>query len=124
MPKSQSHKRPLLIVEDNLMCQQIYLCILNEDYSVDLVATVSEALDYLEKQSYHCIILDLGLPDKSGEELLPLIRANPLNNNTPILVISAHVNEEIKQRCVTSGANQVFTKPIEARLLKELLAKS
>lgn len=32
-----------------------------------------------------CILLDLGLPDKPGEELLPLIRANPLHKDTAVV---------------------------------------
>ncbi|MGC1182041.1 hypothetical protein [Legionella sp.] len=48
------------------------------------------------KHSYNCIILDWGLPDKPGEELLHFIRSSQLNKNSFIIVASAHFNEEIK----------------------------
>ena len=123
MPKNQHSNPSLLVIEDNLVCQKVYLNILKEDYSVDMVATANEALNCVGKKRYHCIISDLGLPDMPGEKLLPLIRVTQLNKNTPVIVISAHVNEVLKQSCFASGANQVFTKPIENKLLKELIAK-
>jgi CheY-like chemotaxis protein len=123
MPKNQFSNPSLLVIEDNRICQKVYLNILEEDYSVDMVATAKEALNCVGKKNYQCIISDLGLPDMPGEELLPLIRTSQLNKNTPVIVISAHVDEVLKQRCFASDANQVFQKPIEANLLKELIAK-
>ena len=118
-----SSKKQILVIEDNAVCQKIYLSVLKGDYSVDVVAMANDALNCVGKKNYHCIISDLGLPDMPGEELLPLIRTNHLNKDTPVIVISAHVDEVLKQRCIASGANQVFIKPIDNKLLKELIAK-
>src|ERR1700678_602300 len=92
-------KPQLLIIEDDLFCQRIYLALLKDHYQIDVAVTANKALLCLDKQSYHCIILDLGLPDRPGEELLPLIRCNRFNKNTPVLVVSAHLSKSIQQQC-------------------------
>ncbi|WP_412754935.1 response regulator [Legionella donaldsonii] len=111
---------PLLIVEDDFVCQHIYLSLLNE-YQPVLAATAAEALDCLSKQPFHCILLDLGLPDKPGEELLPLIRSNSLNGNTPVIVISAQVDEALGQQCLALGANHIYVKPVLPAMLRRMV---
>ncbi|WP_244915386.1 response regulator [Legionella feeleii] len=44
-----------------------------------LADTAEEALERLAEQAYQCIIPDLGLPDRPGIELLPIIRNSPQN---------------------------------------------
>lgn len=114
-------KPRLLIIEDNLLCQQAYFGLLKDCYQIDLAVTANQALTYLDKGSYHCIILDLGLPDRPGEELLKLIRCSQLNKNTPVLVASAHINQRIEQECLALGATGVFTKPIAPKLLTRMV---
>lgn len=114
MKKNQPDStRFILIVEDEPICQQIYLLALTKlGYHVDLAGTADEAKSCLAKRAYDCILLDLGLPDQSGDELIPVIRQDSLNQATPIIVISAHVDAKLKERCLLLGANLVWTKPI------------
>ncbi|MGC1183408.1 response regulator [Legionella sp.] len=124
MPKNQSLSLPLLIIEDSLMCQHIYRAALGElNYQLELVDTAVQALDSLSQQAYSCIILDLGLPDKEGWELIPIIRTNPLNQLTPILVITAHADKSLQQQCIALGANEVCIKPVSPNKIGQLLKK-
>ncbi|WP_019215705.1 response regulator [Legionella tunisiensis] len=91
------------------------------NYYLSLATTVKEALEYLNRQVFHCILLDIGLPDISGEELLPLIRNHSLNKNTPIIVISSHVNEAIQLKYLQLGANHIYAKPISLNTLQQLV---
>lgn len=110
----------LLIVEDDFVCQQVYLSLLM-DYQLVLAGSAKEALEYMRNQLFDCILLDLGLPDKPGEELLPLIRSDSLNKDTPVIVISAHVDEELGQHCLALGANHVYTKPVFPTMLRRMV---
>lgn len=121
LTRSTSAKPRLLVIEDNFICQQIYLALLNNYYHIEVVGTVAEALECLSKQTFHCIISDIGLPDKSGMELLPIIRNSPLNKDTPIVVISGHMSETIKQTCLQLGATEVYAKPIDSVLLHNVI---
>lgn len=110
----------LLIVEDNFVCQQVYLSLLME-YQLVVAGSAKEALEYMKNQSFDCILLDLGLPDQPGEELLPLIRSDALNKDTPVIVISAHVDEVLGQQCLALGANQIYTKPVLPTMLRRMV---
>ncbi|WP_419387104.1 response regulator [Legionella sp. 29fVS95] len=70
---------------------------------------------------FGCILLDLGLPDRPGEEILPLIRANPIYERTPIIVISAHVDEPLGKHCLAMGANHVYVKPLLPTMLRRMV---
>ncbi|WP_019217680.1 response regulator [Legionella tunisiensis] len=119
--KGITAKPQLLIIEDNFICQQIYLAALRDYYHIELASTAEEALERLAEQAYQCIISDLGLPDRPGIELLPIIRNSTLNKNTPIVVISAHISEELKQICLQLGADDVCVKPITAVMLRQII---
>lgn len=110
----------ILIIEDNFICQQVYIASL-KNYHLSLATTAKEALKHLNRQPFHCILLDIGLPDISGEELLPLIRNHPLNKNTPIIVISSHINKAIRLKCLQLGANHIYAKPISPTRLRQLV---
>ncbi|WP_019217983.1 response regulator [Legionella tunisiensis] len=119
--KSDSTKPQLLVIEDNFICQKIYLALFNNYYDIELAGTVAEALECLSKQAFHCIISDIGLPDKSGMELLPIIRNSLLNKETPIVVISGHMSKAIKQMCLQLGATEVYTKPVTSVIVQHII---
>jgi CheY-like chemotaxis protein len=119
--KSDKTKPRLLVIEDNHICQRVYLALFDDYYHIELTKTAAEALECLSKQAYHCIISDVGLPDKSGMELLPIIRNNPLNKDTPIIIISAHMDDEIKQICLQLGATEVYIKPITPVIVQHMI---
>jgi two-component system, OmpR family, KDP operon response regulator KdpE len=75
------------------------------------------ALDLL-KESPNLIILDLGLPDMQGLELLKTIRAR--NDAVPIVVLSSRGDEAVKVQALDLGADDYVTKPFG---MDELLAR-
>lgn len=107
------------------------LLVEDEDNIRNLVATVLDTADYQTIQAKSCasaqmmyasflpdlIILDLGLPDMDGMNLLNFVRQNYL---TPIIVLSARTNESDKIAALDAGANDYITKPFGSG---ELLAR-
>ena len=115
------------------MKQNKYVILLVEDESNirNLVATMLDTAGYQTISAGSCadakilyasylpdlIILDLGLPDLDGMNLLNFVRKNSL---TPIIVLSARTNETDKILALDSGANDYVTKPFSSG---ELLAR-
>ena len=79
--------RNLLVVEDdeNQRKSMVEL-IAHEDVNITAVGTAEEALAELEKTAYDCMVLDLGLQDMSGFELLERVKADERRRDLPIIV--------------------------------------
>ena len=61
----------------------------------------------------HLILIDLHLPDMSGEDLLVELRDDPRTASTPVVVLSGDTQPERRQRLRDRGANDYLTKPID-----------
>lgn len=87
-------------------------------YTVCWVASCQEARDALCETTYDAIVLDLGLPDGDGLELLREWRKSGFNE--PVLILSARDNVEDRIRGLDLGADDYLPKPFS---LEELLAR-
>lgn len=86
-------------------------------FSVEAAETGSAALNSLEKSRPDLIILDLGLPDIEGTEIIRSVRAE---SDTPIIVLSVRGAERDKVQALDLGADDYLTKPFG---VDELLAR-
>lgn len=80
-------------------------------------SSITTALAQYQAQQPHVLILDLGLPDGDGIELLQILRRN---DKIPVLVLTARDQEEEKIRLLDAGANDYLSKPFGIR---ELIAR-
>jgi DNA-binding response OmpR family regulator len=109
----------LLIVEDNeelaeLLAKGLQMA----GYQADILSTVEEAKSVLGKTFYAALILDLGLPDGDGLELLREIRQQ--NNPIPVMVLTARGGLQDRVHGLRSGADDYLVKPFA---LEELVAR-
>ncbi len=110
--------RVLLIEDDKALAQTIELMLISEGLSSDTVDTGEEGLDYVKIYDYDIILLDLGLPDMSGYDVLRKLRNN--KNKTPILILSGMDGIEDKVKGLGFGADDYMTKPFHK---DELIAR-
>jgi two-component system KDP operon response regulator KdpE len=89
-----------------------------QGYRVTLAANASEALAVLAQGDVDLMVLDLGLPDRDGGDLLRELRTW---SDLPVIVLTARFAEEQKVALLDAGANDYVTKPFG---VKELLARS
>jgi len=87
-------------------------------YQIMEASSGKMALELLSKQPPDLIILDLGLPDMQGHELLRTMRAR--NDSVPIVILSSREDEVGKVQALDSGADDYVTKPFG---MDELLAR-
>lgn len=76
--------------------------------------SIAAALKQYRSHQPHLIVLDLGLPDGDGIELLHMLRQQ---DKTPVLVLTARDQEEEKIRLLEAGANDYLSKPFGIREL-------
>lgn len=111
----------VLLVEDDLMISKLTLQLLQyENYHVDWAKTGLEALDYLSKQVYHITLLDLGLPQCDGIDVLRYLRKQSHLNKTGVIIMSARDQTKDKVQGLKLGADDYMVKPFE---FDELLAR-
>ncbi|NSL53659.1 response regulator [Uliginosibacterium aquaticum] len=109
----------LLLVEDDLMIGESVLDLLRDDgYAVDWVRSAGMADSALASGTYDLILLDLGLPDRDGLELLRALRAR--KERVPVLVVTARDAVPARVLGLDAGADDYIVKPYD---LDELLAR-
>lgn len=110
------HNPHLLLVEDNSIALLMLESLVAQMGARFTSATNGEAALSLAKQhDFDLIITDLGLPALSGIDFTTQLRAFEIATNRapmPIIGLTAHAEEKIKQTCKRIGMNAVLTKPI------------
>ncbi len=101
--------RVLLIEDDAATAQSIELMLLSEGFNVFHSDLVEEGVGLGKVYDYDIILLDLGLPDISGYEVLRALRVNKVK--TPILILSGMGGVDEKVRGLGFGADDYLTKP-------------
>ncbi len=106
----------ILIVEDDRTIAESITFILEQDsFSCQWLDNGLDALDYVEKNAVDLILLDVGLPDMSGFDVLRKIR---IKSDLPVVVISARDDESDQVLALEGlGANGYITKPFSPRLV-------
>lgn len=100
----------LLLVEDNLrLAEDIQQFLAGNGYRVEHAATLSEGSEKIAMYEYDVIILDLGLPDGNGLQLIPEVKDN--NPETGILIVTAKNAIDEKVSGLRIGADDFLTKP-------------
>ena len=110
--------RALLVEDDQLLGDGLKTGLEHKGYTVDWLQDGQEAEHALLNESFDVVVLDLGLPRRSGLDIIKAVRTKGLS--TPILVLTAR--DEIEQRvsALDSGADDYLTKPFN---LEELAAR-
>ena len=108
----------ILIVEDEFSISNFMKTVLEGDgYLVEVATCAAQARTALEKTEFSVLLLDLGLPDADGLDLLRELRQQ---HRLPVIVVSARTEEREKVAALDSGADDYITKPFGS---PELLAR-
>lgn len=112
------NKKTILIVEDDkYIIHFLSMSFKEEAYAFQVARTVKEAVSLFYANRPDLVILDLGLPDGDGMEVIHSIREIA---DTPVIVVSARQEEEEKIHALDAGADDYVTKPF---YMGELLAR-
>jgi len=116
--------RVLLVEDDRELCRTLKDAMTTEGYEVFTAASLSEGFALLTGLSARAggppvdlVLLDLGLPDGDGEQLLAALRRK---HTVPVIVVSARESDGQKVRLLDAGADDYLVKPFSIR---ELLAR-
>lgn len=112
-----SKKLILLVEDDKTIRKFISTALLTQDYDVKEAITGKEGISIAVSYSPDVVLLDLGLEDMDGIEVIKAIRQF---SNIPIIVVSAREQDRDKVEVFDAGADDYLTKPFS---IVELLAR-
>lgn len=112
----------LLIIDDEVALQHMVRDLLmDEGYiRIDTAASCTEALEKIENNAYHLILMDVMLPDGNGFELFQRLSRRELIENVPVIFLSARDEDSARLKGLGLGADDYITKPF---LPEELLLR-
>ncbi len=109
--------RVLLVEDEPPLLRALAMNLVARGYAVTEAETGARALTALADQQHDAIVLDLGLPDMSGVDIIRAVREFA---TTPIIVLSARSGSSDKVEALDLGADDYVTKPFS---MDELLAR-
>jgi len=117
MKEKPSTVRILVVDDDPAIRKTLGTNLARHGYDVDTAETGYQALDRYSRKKHDLILLDLGLPDIDGLEVIQQVRQRA---STPIIVLSVREAEHPKVAALDLGADDYLTKPFG---VEELLAR-
>jgi DNA-binding response OmpR family regulator len=114
----------ILVVEDEAkLANAVKQGLVEDGFTVDLAGTAEEAEPIIAQGALDLIVLDLGLPGKSGLDLLREMRA--AGNNTPVLILTARGSLDDRVAGLDTGGDDYLVKPFAfAELVARIKALS
>lgn len=110
----------LLLEDDPTIAKTVVYAFERAGLKVTHCLLVQDAMQTIDRKQPDLLVLDIGLPDGNGLEVCRKMRAHPLHQNIPILILSAHGEEIDRVLGLELGADDYVTKPFSPR---ELVAR-
>ena len=112
-----SRNKVLIVDDESHIRRLIHTALTRAGYATVEAGTAREALDHLRTDRPDLMLLDLGLPDRDGLELVPLIKQQ---SDAALIIVSAREDTDDKVAALDLGADDYLTKPFDT---DELLAR-
>ena len=117
-------KTKILIVDDNSDLRKLLALVLkHSNYDTVEAATGLEALKQARATRPDLILMDLVMPDVTGDEVMRRLKADPLTRNMPVIVTTAFLSGTLVDRAIAVGAAEVLYKPFHLKSLHVVMQR-
>ena len=112
----------VLVVEDSAVIQRlISVCLRPSGVEIDTRTDGPAGLEAALDSSPDLVILDVGLPLMDGWEVLDRLRSDSRTRHLKVLVLTAHAQEETRERAGRGGADAFVSKPFRPEDLRRIV---
>ena len=119
MPSAAPPTRILLVEDDGTLLDAYRVVLSAVGLDVTTASTAETASEHLRDHPADVVVLDLGLPDLSGPELVARLRRGA--PGARLVVLTGRTGEQIRARCAEAGADDFLVKPVSGSELAEEL---
>ena len=110
----------VLITDDSLLQRNTLAAIVTDaGFEIDTACNGQEALEKIQACPPDCLLLDMLMPIMDGVQVLEQLEAQEMK--LPVIVLTADVQEWLKDRCLELGATFFLNKPVKPGQLREAL---
>ena len=104
----------ILVIEDSAVIRRlIEVCLRAADLEIMMREDGPTGLAAVRSESPDLLVLDIGLPGMDGWQVLDHIRSDAATRSLPVVVLTAHAEEESRRRADEGGADAFVTKPFQ-----------
>ena len=122
--KATRSKRSIILVDDDEEMREYLKLELKTLYNVEVCANGKDAWPKITTTIPDAIVTDLKMDIMDGAELCDKVKKNTGTNHIPVIILTSSSDEKSQQRCIDSGADRFFTKPISLEILKSAIANA
>jgi two-component system cell cycle response regulator DivK len=123
-PQGSTPRGIILIIEDNELNLKLVKDILDfQGYSTVVAGLGAEAFDLARQHHPDLILLDIQLPDISGEEAARRLKADAQTRAIPIIAVTAFAMPGDREKILESGCDDYISKPFSIREFLELVGR-
>jgi two-component system cell cycle response regulator DivK len=118
-----TQNRPTVLVVDDFEDLRKTLKIWLEKLGYQVIEAVDgeEAVEITRAERPHAILMDIGMPERSGISATYKIRKDPELRDIPIIAITAYSSPDLHADAIKAGCIECLTKPVDTKRLEELL---
>ncbi|MDH4128123.1 MAG: response regulator [Spirochaetota bacterium] len=113
----------ILVIEDSHFQHMIINNILTSDgHEIYNAFDGNEGLKIILNQKIDCVLMDLSMPNFTGQELLKTLKEK--NIKIPVIVVTADIQDSSKNQCMEMGARAYITKPVNKNELIKIIKET
>jgi DNA-binding response OmpR family regulator len=115
----------VLVIENNVEISEAigFFCSARKDIDFEAINTGQEGLDVIRKENFDLVLLDLGMPDFSGMDVLLSLKLDGLISSRNIVILTASSNQDLLHEIREMGVKEIFKKPFSLDQLVVLIEK-
>ncbi len=117
-----NQRRTLLVVDDDTSLRQVAQ-VMFDDYEVRIAGSGTEAIESALADQPDLVLLDLGLPDVPGIDVVKRLREEKRTCSTPIIVLTGSVDERSELESLQAGVDDYVTKPFSEETLRARVSR-
>lgn len=113
MGKNMEGMEKILVIDDNRLHAQQLKTILEKEYEITIAQTAEEGLQYINRENYSLILLDIVMPGMDGFTLLKKLQEEVITRSIPVIMITGLSDVKSEHRGLMLGAVDYIVKPFQ-----------
>jgi CheY-like chemotaxis protein len=124
MEEEKEVNQTLLLVDDVDLFLQLQISYLgNRRFDIHTAKSGAEALEKARNVKPDLILLDMFMPDITGDAVCRILKGDPETASIPIIIVSSGTKDDTRKRCETAGCDGLIYKPVRKDLLLSVVEK-